>query len=401
MNKEGIQNPEYETKSIQQEQKILKSDQIVINYSTFNDFNLNEDLLRSIKEAGLITPFEVQQKCIPKAIFGTDILCQAKAGTGKTAVFVISVLNQLSDNSPPFSCLVLCHTRESAYYIKNEFKRLGKFTIFKTETVFGGVQEKIDAVKLKNEQPHILVTTPGKFQSLLKQKELIKTINVKHFIVDECDKVMECLKMRKVVKKIFMQLPLQKQVMMFSGTICIENKYIQVIIEDNYKQELVGLDQYYLKVDEKLKISMLIQFLTQFSFNQVIIFVNKFERAECVSKYLLEKQKIESQVICRTFELDKRNQIYTEFIQGKKRVLVATDLFARSSYIERIKLVINFDMPEKYDDYMHRVGKASTQQTKGMIISFVSTKEDDYVLKDIQNSFQTKISEYNLPNIAI
>ncbi|EGR34336.1 hypothetical protein IMG5_015740 [Ichthyophthirius multifiliis] len=389
---------------------IQKPDQMVANHSSFNDFNLKEDLLRSVKEAGFERPSEVQYNCIPNAIHGTDILCQAKAGTGKTAVFVLSILNQLSDDTPPYSCLVLCHTRELAFQIKNEFKRLGKYTNFKTRAIFGGVDEQDDIAILKQKKPQILVATPGRCLSLMNMRNsVIEIKNVKYFVVDECDRVMESIKMRSDVQEIFMKLPLQKQVMMFSGTIANDSKKIcrkfmkdqlEIFIEDNSKLVLHGLEQYHLKLEEKQKIPILIQFLTQLSFNQVIIFVNKVERAMYLSKYLQDDKKLENSVIYRTLPQEQRTKVYQEFKEGKKRILVATDLFGRGIDIERVNLVINFDMPEKQDDYMHRVGRAGRFETKGTAISFVSTKENEQVLKDIQDNFSTKISEYNLSNIS-
>ncbi|EGR33893.1 hypothetical protein IMG5_032380 [Ichthyophthirius multifiliis] len=305
-----------------------KNDQMVANHSSFNDFNLKEDLLRSVKEAGFERPSEVQYNCIPNAIHGTDILCQAKAGTGKTAVFVLSVLNQLAEDTPPYSCLVLCHTRELAFQIKNEFKRLGKYTNFKTRAIFGGVEEQDDIAILKQKKPHILVATPGRCLSLINMKNsVIEAKNVKYFVVDECDRVMESIKMRSDVQEIFMKLPLQKQVMMFSGTMSTESKKIcrkfmkdqlEIFIEDNAKLVLHGLEQYHLKLEEKQKIPILIQFLNQLSFNQVIIFVNKVERAIYLSKYLQEEKKLENSVIYRTLSQDQRTKVYSEFKEGKK-----------------------------------------------------------------------------------
>lgn len=130
-------------------------------------------------------------------IHGKDLLCQAKAGTGKTAVFVLSVLNQLTSDAKPFSCIVLCHARELAIQITNEFKRLGKYTNFKVKAVYGGIEESVDIHTLKTKRPHILVATPGRLMSLLKARpKVIEAQNVEYFIVDECDRMLDSVKMR-------------------------------------------------------------------------------------------------------------------------------------------------------------------------------------------------------------
>lgn len=157
-------------------------------------------------------------------------------------MFVLSVLNQLPVDAKPFSCLVICHARELAFQIKNEFKRLGKYTNFKVKAVYGGVEESVDIHNLREKKPHILVATPGRCLSLFKTSpKVIDTNNIQYFIIDECDRVLSSTKMRysfkyvlpksnlseqkrSDVQEIFYKLPSKKQVMMFSGTISEESK---------------------------------------------------------------------------------------------------------------------------------------------------------------------------------
>lgn len=153
---------------------------------------LKEDLLRAVKEAGFEKPSEVQYRCINDALTGKDLLVQAKAGTGKTAVFALSVLNQLTKEAPPVSCLVLCHARELAYQIQKEFLRLGKYMNFKTSVYYGGVPIEDNIRDLNNNKPHIVVGTPGRIRDLLFRKRL-NLDQVKHFVIDECDRVLSNL----------------------------------------------------------------------------------------------------------------------------------------------------------------------------------------------------------------
>lgn len=158
----------------------------------FNDLLLKPQLLRAIGECGFEHPSEVQQECIPQAMIGVDVLCQAKAGMGKTAVFVLTTLHQLPEDPKPCSVLVLCHTRELAYQIKNEFNRFTKYlNEVRTEVFYGGEPLQEQVTKLKGlKPPHIVVGTPGRIKHLVNKKDLDLS-NLKIFILDECDKMLE------------------------------------------------------------------------------------------------------------------------------------------------------------------------------------------------------------------
>jgi ATP-dependent RNA helicase UAP56/SUB2 len=164
----------------------------------------------------------VQHACISQSIMGIDVICQAKSGMGKTAVFVISVLQQLEFQENTCQCLVLAHTRELAFQICQEFIRFSKYmSNVKTQVFYGGINIKLNIQELKNQIPNIVVGTPGRIYDLINNKHL-DVSKVKHFILDECDKMLEQLDMRKTVQQIFKQTPREKQVMMFSATLSNE-----------------------------------------------------------------------------------------------------------------------------------------------------------------------------------
>ena len=159
----------------------------------FKDFLLKPELQRAITDCGFEHPSEVQQECIPQAVMGTDIMCQAKSGMGKTAVFVLCSLQQLDDAPPPLSVIVLCHTRELAFQIKSEFDRFTKYldaTKFSLDVCYGGIPINQQKERLSKKPPTILIGTPGRMLALAKMKAL-DLKNVKHFIVDECDQMLE------------------------------------------------------------------------------------------------------------------------------------------------------------------------------------------------------------------
>ncbi|KAL0910030.1 hypothetical protein M5K25_020957 [Dendrobium thyrsiflorum] len=331
-----------------------KKGYVGIHSSGFRDFLLKPELL-------------LQHECIPQAILGMDVICQAKSGMGKTAVFVLSTLQQIEPIPGQVAALVLCHTRELAYQICHEFERFSTYLPdIKVAVFYGGVHIVKHKDILKNECPHIVVGTPGRILALARDKDL-SLKNVRHFILDECDKMLESLDMRRDVQEIFKMTPHDKQVMMFSATLSKEirpvcKKFMQdpmeIYVDDEAKLTLHGLVQHYIKLSELEKNRKLNDLLDALDFNQVVIFVKSVNRAA---------------------ELNKLTR-YKGFKEGHKRILVATDLVGRGIDIERVNIVINYDMPDSADTYLHRVGRAGRFGTKGLAITFVSSASDSDVL---------------------
>lgn len=199
--------------------KEVKGTYVSIHSSGFRDFLLKPELLRAIVDCGFEHPSEVQHECIPQAILGMDILCQAKSGMGKTAVFVLATLQQIDPVDGQVSVLVMCHTRELAFQISKEYERFSKYMpSIKVGVFFGGLSISNDEKVLKSNCPHIVVGTPGRILALVRNKKL-NLRHIKHFILDECDKMLEQLDMRRDVQDIFRSTPHEKQVMMFSATL--------------------------------------------------------------------------------------------------------------------------------------------------------------------------------------
>lgn len=342
--------------------------------------------------------------CIPQSIHGTDVLCQAKSGLGKTAVFVLSTLQQLDPVPGEISTVVVCHTRELAYQIRNEYQRFSKYMPdVKTAVFYGGTDIKKDAEILKNKDttPHIVVATPGRLQALIRDK-YIRLNHVKNFVIDECDKVLETLDMRRDVQEIFRATPHEKQVMFFSATLSPEirpicKKFLQnpleIYVDDEAKLTLHGLQQYYIKLAEKEKNRKLAELLDSLEFNQVIIFVKSTRRADELSK-ILNAANFPAIAVHSALSQDERIARYKSFKDFNKRICVATDVFGRGIDIERINLAINYDLPTEADQYLHRVGRAGRFGTKGLAVSFVSSEADEEVLGKIQERFDVKITEF-------
>jgi len=382
--------------------KELKGTYVSVHSSGFRNFLLKPELLRAIVDCGFEHPSEVQHECIPQAILSMDVLCQAKSGMGKTAVFVLTTLQQLDPSEEGMTrVFVLCHTRELAFQISKEYERFSKYMSgVNVGVFFGGMPIKKDIETLKKTTPHIVVGTPGRILDLVRQKALTLK-NVKHFILDECDKMLETLDMRKDVQEIFRLTPHQKQVMMFSATMSKEvrpicKKFMQdpleIFIDDESKLTLHGLKQHYVKVKENEKNRKLFELVDELEFNQVIIFVKSIQRCMALSQLLID-QNFPAIAMHRAMTQEERLSKYRAFKNFEKRILVATNLFGRGLDIERVNIVFNYDMPEDSDTYLHRVARAGRFGTKGLAITFVSDENDAKVLNDVQNRFEVNITE--------
>merc|ERR1712113_986769 len=375
-----------------------KGNYAAIHASGFRDFLLKPELLRAIVDCGFEHPSEVQHECIPQVILGTDVLCQAKSGMGKTAVFVLACLQQLDASEKAVKTLVICHTRELAYQIKHEFDRFAKyFQDVKTAVVYGGMPIAKDRDMLRDDCPHVLIGTPGRILGLLREKDL-KLDKLTQFVLDECDKCLEKLDMRKDVQQIFIETPKKKQVMMFSATMSSESRGVckkfmqdphEIRVDEESKLTLHGLLQYYVTLEEKTKNRKLNDLLDALEFNQVVIFVKSVQRAIALDKLLVECN-FPSIAIHSGLNQEDRIARYKQF---QERILVSTDLFGRGIDIERVNIVINYDMPDLADSYLHRVGRAGRFGTKGLAISFVNSEEDQQVLEAVQNRFEVQITE--------
>ncbi|KAB0396923.1 hypothetical protein E2I00_009838, partial [Balaenoptera physalus] len=390
--------------------KDVKGSYVSIHSSGFRDFLLKPELLRAIVDCGFEHPSEVQHECIPQAILGMDVLCQAKSGMGKTAVFVLATLQQLEPVTGQVSVLVMCHTRELAFQISKEYERFSKYMPnVKVAVFFGGLSIKKDEEVLKKNCPHIVVGTPGRILALARNKSL-NLKHIKHFILDECDKMLEQLDMRRDVQEIFRMTPHEKQVMMFSATLSKEIRpvcrkfmqdthpfpkswtlefYVNYVFNilifrlSNGDMEDVHLSnrdmilvQYYVKLKDNEKNRKLFDLLDVLEFNQLLV-----------------EQNFPAIAIHRGMPQEERLSRYQQFKDFQRRILVATNLFGRGMDIERVNIAFNYDMPEDSDTYLHRVARAGRFGTKGLAITFVSDENDAKILNDVQDRFEVNISE--------
>jgi len=390
-----------ETTKVAKTKDVKKGSYVGIHSSGFRDFLLKQELLLAIQDCGFEHPSEVQQNCIPQAVLGADIICQAKSGMGKTCVFVLAVLQQLEPVDGEIDTLVICHTRELAYQICQEFLRFSKYLkAVKIKVFFGGIAVRQHRKLLEEDTPHVVIGTPGRLLQLIKEKNM-KLDKLKRFVLDECDQILEKLDMRRDIQQIFKATPHEKQVMMFSATMAKEirpvcKKFTQnpteIYVDDESKLTLHGLQQYYIKLTEAQKNRKLNDLLDALEFNQVVIFVNGVRRCKELNK-LLQECNFPSMCMYGGLKQEERLDRYNKFKEYKSRILVSTDIFGRGVDFERINIVINYDMPKVADMYLHRVGRSGRFGTKGLSISFVSSEDDTKILEAVQSRFEVEVKD--------
>jgi len=330
------------------------------------------------------------------------MIVQAKSGMGKTAVFVIATLQQIEvdENEKFVDTLVLCHARELAYQISKEFTRFAKYLEkVKVGVVYGGVNFIEHKTLIEDDCPSILIGTPGRVLHLL-NSDVLKLDRLTRFVLDECDNLLEGgLDMRKQVQEIFKKTPHKKQVMMYSATISPEaralcrkfSKNAEEIFVDDKKLTLHGLQQHFVKIEEKEKIRKLTDLLDALDFNQVVIFVKTKQRATALDR-VLKQAMFPSMCIHGNLKQEERLERYKKFKEYKSRILISTNLFGRGVDVERVNIVINFDMSGDSNEYLHRVGRAGRFGTKGLAITFITDEEDQKVLDEVQERFEVKVT---------
>jgi len=376
--------------------------------ATFKDFFLAPQLARAIDDAGFEKPSEIQEECIPQAVQSSDILCQAKAGMGKTAIFIIAILNQL-DLSVPLEkgkvlAVVVAHTRELAFQIESEFKRFGKYMDgLKISLAVGRHKIEEGTFTTVEQTPHILVGTPGRLLALARD-EVVDLSGVEYFVVDECDKVLSGegdKKMLVDVQEIFLKTPKTKQTMFLTATLPEELKAfcrrflrnpVEVLIDDVKKLTLHGLTQYSIRlqtVDEK--ITRLKELLSDLHYTQAVVFCGTVNKAKFVHQALVDAG-LNAAAVHAQMKQSERFGAFDELKDHKKNILVTTKVMSRGIDLDKVNLVINFDTPTCTDEFLHRVGRAGRFNTKGLAITFV-TKEDEEVVAEITDRFGIQLPD--------
>mmetsp|Transcript_11721 Transcript_11721/g.32958 ORF Transcript_11721/g.32958 Transcript_11721/m.32958 type:complete len:506 (+) Transcript_11721:76-1593(+) len=359
----------------------------------FEDLYLKRELLMGIFEKGFECPSPIQEKAIPIALSGKDILARAKNGTGKTAAFVIPALNKADPTKNEIQVLILVPTRELALQTSQVCKELGKHCGLSVMVSTGGTMLKDDIVRLYD-PVHVVVATPGRVLDLTKKK-VCNLSKCNMLIMDEADKLLSA-EFQILIEDIIRFMPAERQILMFSATFPVtvkqfKDKYLPNSFDINVMDDLTlkGVSQYYAFVEERQKLHCLHTLLTKLNINQSIIFCNSTTRVELLAKKITEMGYSCFFIHARMPQRD-RNRVFHDFRNGACRNLVSSDLFTRGIDIPAVNVVVNFDFPKNSETYLHRIGRSGRFGHLGLAINLI-TYNDRHNLFRIETELNTTV----------
>jgi ATP-dependent RNA helicase RhlE len=371
---------------------------------SFETLNLSEPLCAALKELAYTTPTPIQAQSIPALLEGRDIFGCAQTGTGKTAAFALPILQHLEPKEPvkgkrAIRCLVLAPTRELANQINDSFKAYGKFSKLRTTVVFGGVNQNKQVNQL-NAGIDILVATPGRLLDLMNQG-FISLSHITHFVLDEADRMLD-MGFIHDIKKILPRLPKNKQniffsatvsptIMQLAGTILYDPVNVQVSPISS-TAEIVQQSVFYVEKEEKR--AALKQIIKQENIEHAIVFTRTKHGADRVAREL-NKIGVKSEAIHGNKSQNQREKALSGFKNRELNILVATDIASRGIDVDQLSHVINFEIPEVAETYVHRIGRTGRAGSSGIAISLCSKDERAY-FKNITKLINKQIPEGKL-----
>ncbi len=369
-------------------------------FMTFNDLNLLKNIQQSLEEEGYETPTPIQQQAIPIIMEGTDLVGCAQTGTGKTAAFAIPIINSLhrivssSGKRKLIRTLVVTPTRELAIQIDESFNTYGKYTNIRSMVIFGGVSQVSQVDQLKK-GIDILIATPGRLLDLHKQG-YIDLDHLHHLVLDEADQMLD-MGFINDVKKIVKLTPHNRQTLLFSATMPMaireladtfltKPKYVSVSPVSS-TAETVNQKVYFVGKEDKRK--LLYHIIRNDNINNVLVFTRTKHGADNVVK-ALKKNSVLAEAIHGDKSQNARQRVLEAFKNKEISVLVATDIAARGIDIESLPFVINFDLPNVSETYVHRIGRTGRAGNSGLAISFCAKDEQPY-WTDIEKLIRIKV----------
>jgi ATP-dependent RNA helicase RhlE len=350
----------------------------------FKSFGLKDPLVQGILATGFTAPTEIQSQAIPAAIAGKDIIGCAQTGTGKTAAFVLPILNRLSHESPPkrklVRALILTPTRELAVQIERAIRDYGRFLHLRTLAVYGGVNIHAQLNAL-HQGVDIVVATPGRLLDHM-QRRTIDLRHVEILVLDEADRMFDMGFIRDV-QRIIAAVPSHRQTMLFSATVTPEISNLAAGVQKSPIMIQIGIPrnpietitQHIYMVEKERKIGLLLHLLQNQLLSSVLVFSRTKHGADKINRHL-ERAGIESVAIHSNRTQSQRQRALDGFKNGEFRVMVATDIAARGIDVTGISHVINFDVPSIPEDYIHRIGRTGRAEARGDAITFVSRDEN-------------------------
>ncbi len=361
---------------------------------TFKDLGLSEELLRAVEAVGFKHPTPIQRELITLALAGRDILGQSKTGTGKTAAFGLPILQLLSPRSP-FGALILCPTRELAIQVTHELRNLGRFAKPKVLAVYGGQRMNIQAPKLQKE-PDIIVGTPGRVMDF-HRRGLLPYDRLRIAVLDEVDRMLD-IGFRDDIRQILGSLRQKHQTIFVSATISGEierlaRQYLKnpaKLVTAAASLTVSQVSQFHFSVERWDKSRLLVHLLKREEPALTLVFCRTKQTVDALTRYL-NRKRIDANSIHGDLHQGKRNQVMSKLRRGELSVLVASDLAARGLDVDDITHVINFDLPEDPEVYVHRIGRTARVGRDGIAWSFV-TPDQGSLLTSIEKLTNVEIS---------
>ncbi len=367
----------------------------------FTDLNLSANMLRAIEDLGYTKPTEIQADAIPVLLEGKDVIGLSQTGSGKTATFSIPALEQIDATSTVAQLLVIAPTRELAMQIAGDINDLSKYMSgIRVATVYGGdsMTKQIKALKTAN----VVVGTPGRLQDHIRRRTLMMK-HLKFIVLDEADEMLNMGFYDDIVT-ILDKAPEEKQMVLFSATMPREIKRlandflnkpetISVITKENLRPQI---DQYFYYVNMRQKRSALMVLLQYYNPERAIIFTNTRRMTDEIAETLRSKN-ISASALHGDIPQNIRTGVLNEFRKGQLKYLVATDVAARGIDVDDVDLVVNFDLPQTNEYYVHRIGRTGRAGKSGVSISLASTRNQLHQLNQIKRLTHSEITERSLP----
>mmetsp|Transcript_4156 Transcript_4156/g.12136 ORF Transcript_4156/g.12136 Transcript_4156/m.12136 type:complete len:392 (-) Transcript_4156:56-1231(-) len=369
-------------------------------FESFDDYDLDENLLRGIYSYGFEKPSAIQQRGIKPILDGRDTIGQAQSGTGKTATFTIGCLQRIDYNHRACQALILAPTRELAQQIQKVALALGDYQQVKCHACIGGTSVREDIDKLREGQ-HLVVGTPGRVFDMVGKRHL-RVDDLLTFVLDEADEMLS-RGFKDQIYDIFKTLPPNIQVCLFSATMPPEildltTKFMREAVRILVKKDeltLEGIRQFYVAIEkEEWKLDTLCDLYETLTITQAIIYCNTRRKVDFLADQL-SKRDFTISTMHAELDQKERDLVMREFRSGSSRVLISTDLLARGIDVQQVSLVINYDLPGNMENYLHRIGRSGRFGRKGVAINFV-TNNDVRTMKDLERFYHTQIEE--MPN---
>ena len=364
---------------------------------SFDDLNINENILRGIYSHGFEKPSAIQVSAIPKMIEKIDVIAQAQSGTGKTGAFSIGTLCRIDESVQSIQSIILVPTRELAEQVTKVITELSSYTKISILKVIGGTNVNLCKEEL-SKNPHIVVGTPGRILDMIRRRYL-PTIDIKLVTFDEADEILS-RGFKEDIHDIIQSVDKDAQICIFSATLPTEileltDKFMnnpEKILVKKESLTLEGIQQFFVNIKHNdWKYDVITDLYDTINVGQCIIYINSKQKiVEIYEKLISDNFPVNYITGDRT--VDERNQVMNDFRSGTLRILLSSDLLARGIDIQQLSLVINFDLPREKETYIHRIGRSGRYGRKGVAINLINDREID-TLKSIEEFYDTQILE--------